>query len=135
MGAGRRRGRGGGRRSGCSDDGRGGAEWERYNFLRGDVFPVQFVQPEGESVSVFLWEGGVDESQREQLPALVEVLLCLAGAEEDLGQETHVLLPGLYVPRVEEREVGQQQCQSLLLCLTVEGAEESCKKKKQREVG
>ena len=63
----------------------------------------------------------MNESKGEKLPALVEVFLCLAGGEEDFGQETHVFFPGVSVPRVQEREVGEEAGQSLVLCLTVEG--------------
>ena len=103
MWAGGRRGRGRGRRTGCGGERRRGAERERDYFARGNMFTVQFVEPEGEGVSVFLQEGRVDERQGEKLPALVEVLLRLAGTEKHLRKETHVLFPGVSVSRVQER--------------------------------
>ena len=104
---------------------RGGGDRERGNLpcTAEDavlvVFPVQLIQPEGERLPVLLREGGVNESEGEKLPTLVHVLLGLARTEEHFGQEFHVLLPGVGVPRVEERKVGEELVQSLVLCQTV----------------
>ena len=61
----------------------------------------------------------MNQSQREELPALVQVVVYLTGAQEDLGQQLHVLLPGLSVARVEEREVGEQLAQGCVFRLNV----------------
>ena len=100
----------------------------RRHGLRGDslcrndavcVFAVQFTQPEGELVPVFLGEGWVHESQRQELPALVQVVLRVPRAEEDLGQQSHVLFPCVCVSWIEKREVCEQLLQGLVLRLTV----------------
>ena len=97
-------GGGGGGRGGGRGKRGGGVDRKRDNLSRcgsaGLVFPVQFVEPEGESVPVLRWEGWVYECEGEELATLLQVHVGLTGPEEDLGEESHVLLPGIGVPRM-----------------------------------
>ena len=84
---------------GLGGGGLGGQFAERVHCL---VLLVEFLQPVGKGLSVVVGEGRVDKCQREELPALIEVVVHLAGAQEDFGEQLHVFLAGLCVPWVEK---------------------------------
>ena len=66
----------------------------------------------------------------------------LAGAQEDFGEQLHVLLAGLCVPGVEEGQVGEELAEGLVLSLKLQRAKVRCRvgagggeKRQEREGG